>query len=70
MLFRSAFGIRQVGQRAAQTLARQFGTLDALIETDEETLTEVEDIGRQKLHIHAFDNELKFIRYTVQIPYP
>ena len=40
-----AFGIRQVGQRAAQTLARQFGTLDALIETDEETLTEVEDIG-------------------------
>ena len=40
-----AFGIRQVGQKAAQTLARHFGTLDALREATEEELTAVEDIG-------------------------
>jgi DNA ligase (NAD+) len=40
-----AFGIRQVGARAAQTLARQFGSLDALMAATEETLTQVEDIG-------------------------
>ncbi len=41
----NAFGIRQVGTKAAQVLAKQFRTLDALIETKEETLTEVPDIG-------------------------
>lgn len=41
----TAFGIRQVGQKAAQVLARQFGTLDALAAAGEEALTEVPDIG-------------------------
>lgn len=40
-----AFGIRQVGARAAQTLARRFGSLDALMAATEEELTAVEDIG-------------------------
>ena len=40
-----AFGIRQVGSRAAQTLARRFGSLDALMAATEEELTAVEDIG-------------------------
>lgn len=40
-----AFGIRQVGSRAAQTLSRHFGSLDALAKATEEQLTEVEDIG-------------------------
>ncbi len=40
-----AFGIRQVGQRAAQLLARQFGSLDALIAATEEDLAAVPDIG-------------------------
>ena len=40
-----AFGIRQVGQKAAQTLAKQFGTLDRLLEAQHEQLTEVFDIG-------------------------
>ena len=40
-----AFGIRQVGQKAAQTLAKQFGTLDKLLEADREQLTQVFDIG-------------------------
>lgn len=41
----NAFGIRQVGQKAAQILARQFGSLDALAEAGEEALTAVPDIG-------------------------
>ena len=40
-----AFGIRQVGQKAGQVLARQFGSLDALMAADAETLTAVPDIG-------------------------
>ena len=40
-----AFGIRQVGQKAAQTLAKQFGTLDRLLEAPREALTQVFDIG-------------------------
>lgn len=41
----NAFGIRQVGQKAAQVLARQFGTLDALAAATEEELTAVPDVG-------------------------
>ena len=40
-----AFGIRQVGQKAAQVLARQFGTLDALMAATQEELTQVNDVG-------------------------
>ncbi|MCD7887669.1 MAG: NAD-dependent DNA ligase LigA [Clostridiales bacterium] len=40
-----AFGIRQVGSKAAQVLARQFGSLDRLMEATEEELTAVDDIG-------------------------
>ena len=40
-----AFGIRLVGQKAGQVLARQFGSLDALMAADVETLTAVPDIG-------------------------
>lgn len=40
-----AFGIRQVGQRAAQVLSRQFGDLDSLMGASEETLTAVPDVG-------------------------
>lgn len=41
----NAFGIRQVGQKAAQVLSRQFGSLDALAAAEEEELTAVPDIG-------------------------
>ena len=40
-----AFGIRQVGQKAAQTLAKQFGSMDKLLEAQPEQLKEVFDIG-------------------------
>ncbi len=40
-----AFGIRQVGQRAARTLAARFGSLEALAKASEEELTAIEDIG-------------------------
>lgn len=40
-----AFGIRQVGQKAAKTLAVHFGTLDKLMQATLEELTNVHDIG-------------------------
>ncbi len=40
-----AFGIRQVGQKAAKTLASHFGTLDKLMEASEDDLQQVNDIG-------------------------
>ena len=41
----NAFGIRQVGTKAAKVLARSFGTLDALMAATEEELTAIDDIG-------------------------
>lgn len=40
-----AFGIRQVGQKAAKVLAAHFGSLDALSGATVEELTQVDDIG-------------------------
>ena len=40
-----AFGIRQVGQKAAKVLAAHFADLDSLIATDAEALTALPDIG-------------------------
>jgi len=41
----TAFGIRQVGQKAAQVLSRQFGSMDALMAATVEELSAVPDIG-------------------------
>ncbi len=38
-------GIRHVGERTAQALAEEFGSMDALIAASEEELTRVNDIG-------------------------
>jgi DNA ligase (NAD+) len=38
-------GIRNVGEATARDLARQFGSLDRLIESGEEALLEVKDVG-------------------------
>lgn len=40
-----AFGIRQVGQKAAKVLATHFADLDSLIAADEDMLTGIPDIG-------------------------
>ena len=40
-----AFGIRQVGQKAAKVLAAHFANLDSLIAADAEALTALPDIG-------------------------
>jgi len=40
-----AFGIRQVGQKAAKTIAQHFGTLEAIQNATVDELTEVDDIG-------------------------
>ena len=41
-----AFGIRQVGTKAAKVLAMTFGSLDALMAATEEELTAVPDVGQ------------------------
>ena len=41
----NALGIRQVGEKAAKTLAQRFGTMDALAAATEEELTAVDDVG-------------------------
>ena len=45
-----AFGIRQVGQKAAKVLAMRFGTLDALASASLEALTATDDIGEITAH--------------------
>ncbi len=40
-----ALGIRQVGEKAAKTLASHFGSLDALASASEEELQAVDDVG-------------------------
>lgn len=41
----SGLGIRLIGARAAELLAANFGSLDALMEADEETVAAINDIG-------------------------
>lgn len=40
-----ALGIKQVGEKAAKVLAEKFITMDALMEADIETLTNIKDVG-------------------------
>ena len=42
-----ALGIRHIGEKAAQTLARRFGNIDALANATAEQLTGIEDIGAE-----------------------
>ena len=53
-----AFGIRQVGQKAAQVLSRQFGSLDRLMAATQEELTAVDDVGAITADylVHWFEN--------------
>lgn len=43
--FLYSLGIREVGEATALSLANNFGTLDALLASDEESLQEVPDVG-------------------------
>ncbi|WP_456415278.1 NAD-dependent DNA ligase LigA [Thiolapillus sp.] len=53
--FLYALGIREVGEATSQTLARQFGSLEALEKATEEQLQETPDIGPVvAAHIAAF----------------
>ena len=40
-----ALGIRHIGEQTAKTLARRFGSVEALMEAPEEELLQIEDIG-------------------------
>jgi len=53
-----ALGIREVGEVTAASLARHFGSLEALSEASEEALLEVPDVGPVVAsHVHAFFRE-------------
>ncbi|MES2405487.1 MAG: NAD-dependent DNA ligase LigA, partial [Pseudomonadota bacterium] len=53
--FLYALGIPEVGEATAKTLARHFGSLDALMHASEAELTEVSDVGPiMAAHIAAF----------------
>jgi len=53
--FLYALGIREVGEATAVILARRFGSLQALMDADEELLQSVRDIGPVAAkHIHTF----------------
>ncbi|MEJ2451559.1 MAG: NAD-dependent DNA ligase LigA [Gammaproteobacteria bacterium] len=43
--FLFALGIRQVGESTARTLARHFGSLEAIMQADEDALVAVPDVG-------------------------
>ena len=43
--FLFALGIREVGEATGQTLAKNFGSLEAILDADLEALLEVDDIG-------------------------
>ena len=61
-----ALGIREVGEVTAQSLARHFGTMEALQEASEEVLTEVSDVGPiVASHVFSFfqqDNNREVIK--------
>jgi len=61
----SALGIRYVGEKVAEELANHFGSMDALMKTDEETLSKVPGVGSKiASSIYAFfrdENNLKLI---------
>lgn len=54
--FLYALGIPQVGETTALALAEHFGSLEALMQADEETLTQVRDVGPVVAHavVHFF----------------
>ncbi len=53
-----ALGIREVGEVTAQSLARHFGSLQALTQASEEDLLDVADVGPVVAsHVHAFFQE-------------
>jgi DNA ligase (NAD+) len=53
-----ALGIREVGEVTATSLARHFGSLEKLIDADEEDLVDVPDVGPVVAgHVYAFFQE-------------
>lgn len=46
----NAFGIRHVGDHVAEVLAAEFGSISALIDAEEDRLTEVHEVGPRVAH--------------------
>ena len=66
--FLYALGIREVGEATALTLAQHFKDLEPLIDADEESLQEIQDIGPVVAeHIRGFFGENKNIKIIHQL---
>ena len=54
-----ALGIRQVGAKTGKVLATHFGTMDALMQSSEEELTQIQDVGAitASAIVHWFSQE-------------
>src|SRR5690606_40022274 len=48
-----ALGIRQVGETTARDLAQRFGSIEALMQADEEALLAVNDVGPVRSEEHT-----------------
>ncbi|MBA7631188.1 DNA ligase [subsurface metagenome] len=59
----TALGVRHIGAQSAQILAEHFGSLGALMDTDEETLSAIDQIGpvMAKSICEYFNNQRKLI---------
>ena len=63
-----ALGIREVGEVTAASLARYFGSLDAVAGASEEALTEVPDVGPIVAgHVYAFFREAHNLEVLQQL---
>jgi len=65
----AGLGIQHVGSRAADVLAQHFGSIDALLEADEESLADIHEIGpitaaslHKFLHAHAGQHVIEELR--------
>ncbi len=45
-----ALGIRHIGEKAAKLLAKRFGTMQAIMDTDEETMSSIDGFGTVMAH--------------------
>lgn len=62
--FLYALGIREVGEATAASLAAAYGTLDALIAADMNSLTRIQNIGKiMAAHVHNFFKE----KYNIEV---
>ncbi|MGB5678772.1 MAG: NAD-dependent DNA ligase LigA [Gammaproteobacteria bacterium] len=66
-----ALGIREVGEATARSLAQSFGNLQAIIDADEDTLQQIQDIGpvvaKHITHFFAQEHNKQVINELIKV---